>query len=69
MIKLAAPTIELCTDESGPPNGCVTIPVVSDSCTSFTGGLSFLDKEVSWAQVLTGFICTFFEDSGCLNGG
>ncbi|KAF8910229.1 hypothetical protein CPB85DRAFT_1305768 [Mucidula mucida] len=33
------------------------------------GGLSFLNKEISNAQVPGGFVCTFFEDFGCLNGG
>ena len=40
---------------------CVSIPVVSDECNNFTGGLSILNKETSSAQVPGGFICTFFE--------
>ncbi|KAF8975526.1 hypothetical protein BDQ17DRAFT_1551417 [Cyathus striatus] len=48
-----------------PENGCFTIPVVSDTCTSFTGGLSFLDETVSNAQVPAGFVCTFFSAFGC----
>ncbi|KAJ7935822.1 hypothetical protein B0H13DRAFT_1853933 [Mycena leptocephala] len=51
------------------PTAALPSPVVSDSCTSFTGGLSFLNKELSWVQVPGGFICTFFEDFGCINGG
>ncbi|KAJ7476003.1 hypothetical protein FB451DRAFT_1557824 [Mycena latifolia] len=66
---LAAPTITTCSGSLNPPNGCVTIPVVSDQCINFTGGLSFLNKEVSNAEVPAGFVCTFFEDFGCLNGG
>ncbi|KAJ6622976.1 hypothetical protein B0H10DRAFT_1944280 [Mycena sp. CBHHK59/15] len=56
-------------DPPSPPSGCVIIPVVSDTCINFTGGLSFLNKEVSNVQVPGGFVCTFFEDFGCLNGG
>ncbi|KAJ7476001.1 hypothetical protein FB451DRAFT_1173932 [Mycena latifolia] len=66
---LAAPTITTCSGSLNPPNGCVTIPVVSDQCINFTGGLSFLNKEVSNAEVPARFVCTFFEDFGCLNGG
>ncbi|KIK54477.1 hypothetical protein GYMLUDRAFT_63085 [Collybiopsis luxurians FD-317 M1] len=59
-------TVTACTGSINPPNGCVTIPVVSDSCINFTGGLSFLNKEVSNVQVPGGFICSFYEDFGCL---
>ncbi|KAE9404271.1 hypothetical protein BT96DRAFT_935829 [Gymnopus androsaceus JB14] len=51
------------------PEGCVVIPVVSDECTNFTGGLSFLNDEVSFVNVPPGFVCTFYEDSGCLSAG
>ncbi|KAJ7122179.1 hypothetical protein C8R44DRAFT_785789 [Mycena epipterygia] len=66
---LLAPTITVCTGSITPQNGCVALPVVSDSCINFTGGLSFLNKEVSHAEVPGGFVCTFFEDAGCINGG
>ncbi|KAJ7122162.1 hypothetical protein C8R44DRAFT_876471 [Mycena epipterygia] len=66
---LLAPTITVCTGSISPRNGCVDIPVVSESCINFTGGLTFLNKEVSHAQVPGGFVCTFFEDFGCINGG
>ncbi|KAJ7122186.1 hypothetical protein C8R44DRAFT_735899 [Mycena epipterygia] len=64
-----APTITVCTGSISPQNGCVAIPVVSDPCINFTGGLSFLNKEVSNAEVPGGFVCTFFEYGGCINGG
>ncbi|KAJ3727428.1 hypothetical protein C8R42DRAFT_707212 [Lentinula raphanica] len=64
---LAPATITVCAGTINPPNGCVTIPVVSDECTDFTGGLSFLNKEVSNVQVPDGFVCSFYEDFGCLS--
>ncbi|KAJ7448578.1 hypothetical protein FB451DRAFT_763297 [Mycena latifolia] len=66
----AAPTITVCT-EVDPTDGCVAIPIVSGGCIDFTvpGGLSFLNKAVSAAQVPDGFVCVFFEDAGCINGG
>ncbi|KAF8909948.1 hypothetical protein CPB85DRAFT_1435426 [Mucidula mucida] len=66
---LAPATITACSGSLNPANGCVTIPVVSDTCTNFTGGLSFLNKEVSNVQVPGGFVCSFYEDFGCLNSG
>ncbi|KAJ7491351.1 hypothetical protein B0H11DRAFT_1719005 [Mycena galericulata] len=51
------------------PTGCVTVPVVSDSCVDLTGGLSFLDEEISGAVVPDGFVCTFFQDFGCISSG
>ncbi|KAJ7576021.1 hypothetical protein C8J56DRAFT_1171851 [Mycena floridula] len=65
----ASPTIIICSGSVSPANGCVTTPVVSDSCINLTGGLSFLNKEISGASIPAGFVCTFFEDFGCLNGG
>ncbi|KDR76688.1 hypothetical protein GALMADRAFT_36080, partial [Galerina marginata CBS 339.88] len=60
-----SPNVEVCTGNVG--TGCVTIPVSSDSCINFTGGLSFLDKEVSSAVIPPGFVCTFLSDFGCLS--
>ncbi|KAJ7576027.1 hypothetical protein C8J56DRAFT_1164404 [Mycena floridula] len=65
----ASPTIIICSGSVSPAQGCVTTPVVSASCVNLTGGLSFLDKEISGASIPAGFVCTFFEDFGCLNGG
>ncbi|KAJ6449185.1 hypothetical protein C8R45DRAFT_1114798 [Mycena sanguinolenta] len=62
-------TVEICTGTINPSEGCTTIPVVSDDCVSFTGGFSFLDKEITSAIVPDGFICTFFEDFGCISSG
>ncbi|KAF9001086.1 hypothetical protein BDQ17DRAFT_1426652 [Cyathus striatus] len=61
----ASPSIILCSGTINPQSGCVTIPVVSDTCTSFTGGLTFLDETVSSAQIPAGFVCTFFSAFGC----
>ncbi|KAK7044424.1 hypothetical protein R3P38DRAFT_3346800 [Favolaschia claudopus] len=65
----ASVTVEVCTGSANPPNGCVNVPAVSDSCVNLTGGLSFLNKEISNAVIPGGFICTFFEDFGCLGIG
>ncbi|KAJ7478516.1 hypothetical protein FB451DRAFT_1557134 [Mycena latifolia] len=59
-------SIVVCSTEG---TGCVTLPVVSDSCINFTGGLSFLNKEINTAQIPGGFICTFFQDFGCTATG
>ncbi|PPQ89316.1 hypothetical protein CVT25_000129 [Psilocybe cyanescens] len=60
----ATPNVEVCTGNIG--TGCVNIPVGSDACINFTGGLSFLDKESSAVVVPGGFVCSFFADAGCL---
>ncbi|KAJ7588711.1 hypothetical protein C8J56DRAFT_1164473 [Mycena floridula] len=65
----ASPTITVCRGTVSPPQGCVIIPVVSDNCISFTGGLSFLNNEVSGAQIPAGLICTFFKQFSCLSAG
>ncbi|KAJ7704246.1 hypothetical protein B0H14DRAFT_3903635 [Mycena olivaceomarginata] len=36
---------------------------------NLTGGLSFLNKEISTAVVPGGMICTFFQDFGCTASG
>ncbi|KAJ7915104.1 hypothetical protein B0H13DRAFT_413622, partial [Mycena leptocephala] len=58
-------TITVCTGSLSPPQGCLDIPIVSDACINFIGGLTFFNKEVSSAKVPGGFVCTFFEDFGC----
>ncbi|KAJ7195235.1 hypothetical protein GGX14DRAFT_677305 [Mycena pura] len=66
----APATITACSGSLNPPNGCATIPVVADTCTSFTGGLTFLNNEISNVLVPLGFTCTFFDQFGCdSNGG
>ncbi|KAJ7362403.1 hypothetical protein DFH08DRAFT_322952 [Mycena albidolilacea] len=62
----ASATIQVCTSVG---TGCVNLPVVSDDCINLTGGLSFLNKEISTATVPGGFICTFFQDFGCTASG
>ncbi|KAJ7279373.1 hypothetical protein C8J57DRAFT_976349, partial [Mycena rebaudengoi] len=42
---------------------CLDIPINSDTCRSFTGGLSFLNNEVSSARVDAGFVCTFYDSN------
>ncbi|KAF7350855.1 hypothetical protein MSAN_01647600 [Mycena sanguinolenta] len=65
----ASATVEVCTGSVSPSQGCINIPVISDSCINFTGGFSFLNKEISAAVVPNGFICTFFQDFGCIASG
>ncbi|KAJ7611191.1 hypothetical protein FB45DRAFT_1065882 [Roridomyces roridus] len=66
----ATTTVTVCSGSLNPANGCVSIPVVSGSCIDLSqGGLSFLNKEISNAQVPGGFICTFFENAGCIASG
>ncbi|PPQ64892.1 hypothetical protein CVT26_002610 [Gymnopilus dilepis] len=60
-----SPNAQVCTGGAGV--GCVTIPISSDTCINFTGGLSFLNKEASTAVIPAGFVCTFYEQSGCLS--
>lgn len=57
----ASPTITVCSGSISPQNGCVTTPVVSEACINLTGGLSFLNKEISNVEVPGGFVCTFFQ--------
>ncbi|KAJ6557553.1 hypothetical protein B0H19DRAFT_1261165 [Mycena capillaripes] len=63
----ASATIQVCTNSAG--TQCVTVPVVSDNCVNLTGGLSFLNKEISTATIPGGFICTFFQDFACTATG
>ncbi|KAJ6586009.1 hypothetical protein B0H19DRAFT_1250752 [Mycena capillaripes] len=63
----ASVTIEICSGTC--PVGGVTVPVVSDACINLTGGLSFLNKEISQAIIPGGFVCTFFQDFGCIATG
>ncbi|KAJ6493894.1 hypothetical protein C8R47DRAFT_1117754 [Mycena vitilis] len=58
------PTVTLCTGSLG--NGCVDIPVVTNGCgVNFTGGLAFLNKAVSAANIPGGYVCTFFKNHDC----
>ncbi|KAJ7897683.1 hypothetical protein B0H14DRAFT_2676519 [Mycena olivaceomarginata] len=52
-------TVTVCS--GGPGVGCAPVPTVSDTCVNLTGGLSFLNKEISTATVPGGFVCTFFQ--------
>ncbi|KAJ7250281.1 hypothetical protein C8J57DRAFT_1667818 [Mycena rebaudengoi] len=59
-------TVSVCSDVNG-VSGCATIPINSNTCVSFTGGLSFLNDEISAATIPAGFACTFFDASGCIS--
>ncbi|KAJ7611200.1 hypothetical protein FB45DRAFT_1009671 [Roridomyces roridus] len=66
----ATTTVTLCTGSVSPPQGCIAVPFVSGSCLDLSqGGFSFLNKEISGAVVPGGFICTFFENAGCIASG
>ncbi|KAJ6540510.1 hypothetical protein B0H19DRAFT_959765 [Mycena capillaripes] len=58
-----------CSGSIDPPDGCVTIPIVSDSCINLIGGFSGLNKEISWVQVPSGFACIYFKNFGCFDDG
>ncbi|KAJ7860767.1 hypothetical protein B0H13DRAFT_1900867 [Mycena leptocephala] len=60
---------EISADASGPPNNCFDISFDTGNCVPLLGNLGFLDKQLSWVQVPDGFICTLFQDSGCIDGG
>ncbi|KAJ7279384.1 hypothetical protein C8J57DRAFT_1464810 [Mycena rebaudengoi] len=60
-------TLTVCSGSLNPRNGCVDIPINSDDCHSLTGGLSFLNDEISNALVPAGFVCTFFDAAGCIS--
>ncbi|KAJ7279394.1 hypothetical protein C8J57DRAFT_1464818 [Mycena rebaudengoi] len=60
-------TITVCTGTLSPRAGCIDIPIVSDTCISFTSGLTFLNNQVSNALVPAGYVCTFFDAVGCIN--
>ncbi|KAJ7279393.1 hypothetical protein C8J57DRAFT_1570049 [Mycena rebaudengoi] len=60
-------TITVCSGTIIPRNGCIDIPIVSDTCRSFTGGLTFLNNQVSNASVPLGYVCTFFDAAGCIS--
>ncbi|KAJ7366102.1 hypothetical protein DFH08DRAFT_1071724 [Mycena albidolilacea] len=60
-------TVTVCSGGVGV--GCAAVPTVSDTCVNLTGGLSFLNKEISTVTVPGGFVCTFFQDFGCTASG
>ncbi|KAJ7366103.1 hypothetical protein DFH08DRAFT_1071726 [Mycena albidolilacea] len=60
-------TVTVCSD--GVAVRCLLVPIVSDTCVNLTGGLSFLNKEISTAAVATGFVCTFSQDFSCTASG
>ncbi|TFK35299.1 hypothetical protein BDQ12DRAFT_759922 [Crucibulum laeve] len=65
----ASPTVTVCTGSLQPANGCVTIPIVNESCVKFKGGLTFLNKKVSNALIPGGYVCTFFKNANCVVNG
>ncbi|KAJ7766273.1 hypothetical protein B0H14DRAFT_2402988 [Mycena olivaceomarginata] len=67
MIQETPVTVIICSGGVGA--GCAFVPTMSDTCINLTGGLSFLNKEISTAIVPGGFICTFFQDFGCTASG
>jgi hypothetical protein len=38
----------------------INVPVVSEQCVDFTGGLTLMNKDLSSAVIPGGFVCTFF---------
>ncbi|KAJ7272375.1 hypothetical protein C8J57DRAFT_1599579 [Mycena rebaudengoi] len=60
-------TLTACSGSLNPRNGCVDIIINSDVCHSLTGGLSFLNNQISNAFVPAPFVCTFFDALGCIS--
>ncbi|KAF7359805.1 hypothetical protein MVEN_00705700 [Mycena venus] len=60
------PNMTACSGSIDPAVGCVTIPIVSDSCLDLIGGFSGLNHEISWVQVPNDYACTYFQNFGCL---
>ncbi|KAJ7342553.1 hypothetical protein DFH08DRAFT_240904 [Mycena albidolilacea] len=56
-------TVTVCTGGVGV--GCAAIPIVSETCVNLTGGLSFLNKQISTAIIPAGFVCQFFQRFNC----
>ncbi|KAF8992394.1 hypothetical protein BDQ17DRAFT_1457741 [Cyathus striatus] len=65
VLATQATTVTFCSGSLNPPNGCAAIPIASNVCINFTGGLTFLDKTVSNGLVPSGVICTVFEQLNC----
>ncbi|KAJ7588660.1 hypothetical protein C8J56DRAFT_939790 [Mycena floridula] len=59
--------ITICIDL--PSNNCITFPMVDDQCVNLTGGFTPWNKAISFAQIPQEFVCTFFENSDCVDGG
>ncbi|KAJ7678633.1 hypothetical protein B0H17DRAFT_944363, partial [Mycena rosella] len=64
----ASENLTLCTNNNF-VGVCLAIPIVPDGCQNFIGGFTIMNKELSSAVIPSGFICTFFEDFGCLSTG
>ncbi|KAJ7366106.1 hypothetical protein DFH08DRAFT_679872 [Mycena albidolilacea] len=67
MIQDVPVSVTVCSGGVGV--GCAAVPTVSETCVNLTGGLSFLNKEITTATVPGGFVCTFFQDFGCTASG
>ncbi|KAJ7585987.1 hypothetical protein C8J56DRAFT_50339 [Mycena floridula] len=63
------PGFTICSGSINPRQGCVDLPVATENCINLTGGLAFLNKQISATRFSVGLVCTFFEDFGCINGG
>ncbi|PPQ90790.1 hypothetical protein CVT25_012619 [Psilocybe cyanescens] len=56
----ASPVVSVCTAQV-----CLGIPLVSDTCVSFTGGFSVLASQVISAVTPGGFVCAFTPNFNC----
>ncbi|KAF8995922.1 hypothetical protein BDQ17DRAFT_1430057 [Cyathus striatus] len=61
-----SPVTTLCTS-TAMSGTCLSVPISPDACTSLTGGLTVLNDGVGSAQIPGGFVCTFFQNAGCLS--
>ncbi|KAF9468209.1 hypothetical protein BDZ94DRAFT_851879 [Collybia nuda] len=63
--ELANPFVTVCTGSLNPRAGCADITISTGTCVNFINGFSFLNHEVSNAQIPIGFTCTFFANFNC----
>jgi hypothetical protein len=64
LASAASPQVTFCTDVNF-GGTCINLPVVSDTCVDFKGGLTVLYHQASSVIIPGGFICTLNRDYGC----
>ncbi|KAJ7935814.1 hypothetical protein B0H13DRAFT_1853925 [Mycena leptocephala] len=64
-IKRNFANVQVCIRDTDPPEDCIILPIVDDTCLDLTGGLDRYNDVLSWVEVPNGYICEFFEDFDC----
>jgi hypothetical protein len=60
-IKRNFANVQVCIRDTDPPEDCIILPIVDDTCLNLDGGLDRYNDVLSWAEVPNGYICEFFE--------